>query len=190
MTLPAMIRVFFAVNLPASTKQQLTSFISQLKKKSKLHAIRWIKPENRHITLHFLPEVQTIHLPLLLEKVQAELCGTTEAFTIRLEGVSLFPNPFRPRVITLSVVADTHLINLATAIGKGIQKSNYAIEERPFRPHLTLGRIKYSQGVNLNFLTEYKNHSIENIPVNEIVLFRSEPQPEGSKYMVLEKIML
>ena len=53
-----------------------------------------------------------------------------------------------------------------------------------------MGRIKYAHGVKLDFLSECKTPEIANIPVNEVVLFRSEPQPEGSKYTVLERISL
>ena len=69
-----------------------------------------------------------------------------------------------------------------------MKASNYQSENRPFRAHLTLGRIKHTHA-NLNFLSEFTNTPVaEDILLKEIVLFRSEPQPEGSRYSVLERI--
>lgn len=190
MTLPAVIRIFFAIDLPPLTKEKIGSFIVALKKKSKSNAIRWSKPENLHITLQFLAEVRSEHVSLLVEKVKAELVDWSKNPKLILGALHLFPNPYRPRVIVLDIAPQDELALLSKTIGKGIQSAQYEIENRPFRAHLTLGRIKCPQNVNLGFLSECPPQLTEQIEVNEIVLFRSEPQPEGSAYTVLEKINL
>lgn len=190
MTLPAVIRIFFAIDLPALTKEKIGSFIVALKKKSKSNAIRWSRPENLHITLQFLAEVRSEHVSLLTDKVRAELAGWSKHPVLTLGALQLFPNPYRPRVIVLDIAPQDELVELSKTVGKGIQSAQYEIENRPFRAHLTLGRIKYPQNIDLSFISEFPPQRAEQIVVNEVVLFRSEPQPEGSVYTILEKINL
>jgi len=190
MTLPPVIRVFFAIDLPAAVKEKMAQFISSLKKKSKTHAIRWTRPENLHITLQFLAEVKSEDLPKLINLVRAEVLGAIENATLTFGELRLFPNAYRPRVIVMDVVPQAQLALLSQLIGKNIQSMGYEIDERPFRGHLTLGRIKHAHGVNLHFLEETEKSTFDELPLTEIVLFRSEPLPEGSKYSALERITL
>src|SRR5579885_645675 len=188
MTLPPVIRIFFAIDLPEPAKERLGSYISTLKKKAKTNGIRWTKPENLHITLQFLAEVHSEHLPELVRNVRSRIEGTLQGATLTFGSLHLFPSPYRPRVIVLNVAPQDELTVLSELIGEGIKASNYKIEDRPFRAHLTLGRIKQPQGVNLGFLDDSQPVELEEIDVREIVLFRSEPQPEGSKYTIMEKL--
>jgi len=188
MTLPFVVRVFFAIDLPAATKKKLSNFIGLIKKKSKPHAIRWVKEENLHITLQFLAEVKNDDLPHLINTVREEIEGKVKKMSLAFGALRLFPNPYRPRVIVLDLDPPEVLAELAARIGAGIIRAHYSIDTRPFRGHLTLGRIKQPQGLDLNFLNEFSAPSIESLPLQEVTLFRSQPQPEGSMYSILEKI--
>ncbi|RDI40064.1 RNA 2',3'-cyclic phosphodiesterase [Aquicella lusitana] len=190
MTLPPAIRIFFAIDLPLSAKEKIGSFIGALKKKSKSNAIRWTKPENLHITLQFLAEIKAADLPELVRNVRGRLARLDKSSTIKLGTLHLFPTPYRPRVIVLDVAPQEQLASLAELIGHGIKATGYEVEDRPFRGHLTLGRIKQPQGIQLGFLNEVELPAIEEIELNEVVAFRSEPQPEGSVYTPLERINL
>ena len=190
MTLPQVARVFFAIDLPLSAKETLGAYISKLRKKSRSQPIRWTRPENLHITLQFLAEVKTEDIPILIQNVKKKITNTHRHAPFKLGVPHVFPNPFRPRVIVLEVTPQEDLAELSTLIGHGIQSAEYDIEDRPFRAHLTLGRIKQPQGVDLNFLTEAGEPVLETIAVQEVVLFRSDPLPEGSHYSPLERIPL
>ncbi len=190
MTLPPVIRVFFAIDLPAAVREKISLFIVALKKKSKSHAIRWTRPQNLHVTLQFLAEVKTEDLPVLINKVRGEIVGAFAEASINFGNLRLFPNPYRPRVIVMDVVPQEKLANLSQFIGNSIQSLGYEIDVRPFRGHLTLGRIKHTRGVHLDFLSEVEKPVFEEFALTEVVLFRSEPLPEGSKYSALERIIL
>lgn len=190
MTLPLVVRVFFAVDLPLTIKDKMGSFIGNLKKASKSHAIRWTRPENLHVTLQFLAEVRTEHLPMLIKHVRAQIEDGLRQPQLTFSEPQLFPTAFRPRVIVLSIPQQEELSMLASLVGQGIQAANYPIENRAFRAHVTLGRIKHPHGLNLGFLSEVSMPVIEPITVNEVVLFRSEPHQDGSRYSVLERISL
>lgn len=190
MTLPPVVRVFFAVDLPPPAREKIGRFIENLKQKNRSKAIRWTRPENLHITLQFLAEVRSEHLDKLVAAVREHISGKWQAPGLVLGKPQLFPNPFRPRVIVLDVTPQEDLAVLSGLIGTGIQAAEYAIEDRPFRAHLTLGRIKQPQGVDLRFLTGCMAPDMDEITVKEVVLFRSEPQPDGSRYTVMERIGL
>ena len=190
MTLPPVIRIFFAIDLPQETKREVGRFIGTLKKKSKTNAIRWTKPENLHVTLQFLAEVHSEHLHLLMENVRTNMVGKLKSQALSMGKLHLFPNPYRPRVIVLELDHQEELAALSALIGHGIKATNYEVESRPFRGHLTLGRIKHAQSVNLNFLAEMDQPEITPVTVSEVVLFRSEPEQHGSKYTVMETIAL
>lgn len=159
-----------------------------LKKQSRMHEIRWSRPENLHITLQFLAETHSEHLQTLIKNVRDSMEGAVKRIPLSFGTLQLFPNPYRPRVIVLEVLPQEEWANLSRLIGEGLKASNYALETRPFRAHLTLGRIKQPQNAHLHFLSECAVPEFEKIMVDEVVLFRSEPQPEGSKYSIMERL--
>lgn len=190
MTLPPVIRIFFAIDLSEPVKERIAGLITTLKKASKTHGIRWTRPENLHITLQFLAEMHTEHLPKLMDNVRTRIEATMKRSQFRIGGLQLFPNPYRPRVIVLNVLQQESLLQLSELIGEAIKASEYPIESRPFRAHLTLGRIKQPQGMSLSFLEDCSPPEFEAIDVEEVILFRSEPHSDGSKYSVLERVAL
>jgi RNA 2',3'-cyclic 3'-phosphodiesterase len=166
----------------------LGRYMSLLKKQSHSHGIRWSKPENLHITLQFLGQAHAEKLPELITNVRSRIEGILKTSTVSFGSLHLFPTPYRPRVIVLDIIPQTDLMVLAELIGQGIVATQYEIENRPFRAHLTLGRIKQPKDTNFSFLNECDLPEFEKMAVNEVILFRSEPQPEGSLYTVIEKI--
>jgi len=190
MLLPPVVRVFFAIDLQPAMKEILGGFIADLKRSSKSHSIRWGRPENLHITLQFLAKVQSEHIPTLISEVRNRVVGVVQPDQLVLGNLKLFPNVFRPRVIVMDVVPQGTMAKLSYLIGQGILGANYEIEDRPYRAHLTLGRIKQPQEVNLDFLAKVNMPVIEAVPIEEVVLFRSEPQDQGTRYTAMERIRL
>lgn len=190
MTLPPVIRIFFAIDLPQAAKDKITEMMKTLKKQSRSHGVRWTKPDNLHITLQFLAEVRAEHIPVLITNVRNQVTAANKNPMLTFGAIKIFPDLYRPRVIVLDVIAQDELAELSRLIGEGIKETNYKIESRPFRAHLTLGRIKQPHALNLSFLAGYEVPAFEKLSVNNIALFRSEPQPEGSQYTVLERISL
>lgn len=188
MTYPLVARVFFAIDLPPTNKNDIGKFISELKKKSKSHHIRWTRPENLHITLQFLSEIKGEHIDPLITNVRQAIKEDSRPIHFNFGKLHLFPNPYRPRVIVLEISGQEAMGELAHTIGEAIQATHYPVEARPFRAHLTLGRIKQQHGINLQFLDEVALPALDEVMTKEVILFRSEPQPHGSKYTILERI--
>lgn len=190
MIMPSVVRVFFAIDLPQDVKETIGQFICALKKKSRSKAIRWSQPENLHITLQFLAEVESERLPALVESVKMSMKNVLSHVSLTFGEIHLFPTPFRPRVIVLDVTSQKELAALSAAIGEGVKAAHYEIDRRPFRAHLTLGRIKNPQGVSLRFLSEVEPLVVGELDINEVVLFRSEPCVDGSRYTALERLVI
>ena len=190
MTSPAVVRIFFAIDLLAESKTRLGQLIGSLKKKARSSAIRWTRPENLHITLQFLAKVQTEHVPVILEQVRKKLAESKMPLPrIQIGKLQVFPNPFRPRVIVLEIQPQEPLMQLSNVIGQGILATGYEIDTRPYRAHMTIGRIKHSQHTTVSFLTEFSEFVQEEaLAIGGVTLFRSDPQPEGSQYTALAKL--
>jgi RNA 2',3'-cyclic 3'-phosphodiesterase len=189
MSLPPVIRVFFAVQVPDEIKQQIAAFSLRLREKIQSKVIRWSKIENLHITLQFLAKANSQDLPQLIDCVWQKI-QAVPAFNLQLGDIQLFPHPFRPRVIVLMVLPHEPLATLAGLVAQGLESAHYTLIDKPFRGHLTLGRIKVHDKINLNFITQLKPIVVPPIRVSNVVLFRSEPQPEGSIYTILHKLPL
>ena len=190
MILPPVARVFFAIDISDNMKTRLGDYIDSLKKISKSKSIRWSKPENLHVTLQFLAEVKGEHIEDMIKNVKAELMAAMPPFQIMLRSIHLYPDPHRPRVLGVDVVPTATLTRLSELTGIGIKKTGYEIEVRPFRAHMTIGRIKTAQVSALNFLADAPPPDVGRIDVTEVVLFMSEPHPDGSHYVPLQRIPL
>ena len=182
-----MIRAFFAIDLPSTIKQQIDDFVSDLQQRVKRHAIHWVKQQHLHITLQFLEAIEAKDMPEVIAAVHTEI-KTISAFNLHLGPMELFPTPYRPKIISLVAKPNESLAQLSAAIGRGMTATGYAIETRPFRGHLTLGRINVSHTPFV--LPEIALPAMEDITVRDIVLFRSEPRTDGSRYTLMEHFTL
>lgn len=190
MTLPELIRVFFAVNLNDHQKKCLREWMASLKVAAKSKNLRWTKSTNLHITLQFMPAVRTMDLPRLIQNTEKEIASIKTKIEFELGEIRLFPSPYHPRNMVLNLTPQVELAALSAAIGRGILATNYPIETRPFQGHVTLCRIKQPNLVNLDFLSKATLPDIGKIKVSEVILYRSEPQAEGSVYTPLSSIAL
>lgn len=188
MILPPVIRVFFAVAFSKDITEKLAHYVNDLKERSRSNKFRWTRPENFHVTLQFLAEVKSSDLPTMLEAVHAELCHVSFPLRFHLRGLHLFPDPHRPRVLVVDVAPQAALAECAALVGKGILQCGYQIDKRPFRAHLSLGRIKTVQTTALSFLHQVEPLELPEIVTPEIVLFQSEPHPDGSRYIPLARL--
>jgi 2'-5' RNA ligase len=155
-------------------------------------AVRWVDPANVHLTLQFLGAVPEERLDAVRGAVVAAAAGTPP---LRLEvaGAVAFPGPRRPRVIASGVQGDlAGLSALVASLGRGLGPLGYPPEERPFRPHLTHGRVR--EGRPPRGLGEALAAAAAGPPVawvaDEVVLVRSQLAPGGSRYEPLARCPL
>lgn len=181
-------RIFIAVNLPQKIKEELTDLISTLQKNNQQSFIKWINPENLHITLHFLgylneEEIKKVN-QIMEEKTQPIRCE------LRMINIDAFPNLSRPRVIFIAIeeIGDKRLSNLQKELGIYLEKEGFEIEKRPWQPHLTLARIKNSTpGNKFKFYPVPYSFHLLKFKIRSIDLMESKLERGGAKYKLLLK---
>ncbi len=172
------IRAFFAIALINTVRSELNNIINELHLRKGGDRVRWVRAENLHVTLHFLGNIASDIVPDLLNKVALEL-EDEEIFTCHLTSLDLFPSAKRPRVIALRLGSEKYLIELSDAIKRGVSAFGLPSDPRPFKAHLTLGRLPGTT------YPSTKNVSLDGntpITVSEVLLYQSELHPDGPLY--------
>jgi len=182
------IRAFFAIDLTVTLRTHLTEILAPFKTAHQDISIHWSEPEHFHITLQFIRAFAREDIHLLIENVKHSL-RYSRRFKVKLHELELFPSPRYPRMIAISIEPNEALSVLAKQIGQGILATNYAIEKRPFRPHLTLGRFNKRPPENFSFAEVPAVNDI-NIIINKVFLYESHPQARCSRYLLLHEFNL
>ena len=137
------LRAFIAVPLEEPVRRAAAECICALRERPGGAAVRWVRPENFHVTLRFLGDVAHSAVPHLAACVREQTAGLAP-FALQLDGVQLFPSfpaAGRPRAVVQGVEPEAPLVRLALAVDLGAREAGFEGEKRRFRPHLTLGRL-------------------------------------------------
>lgn len=189
----APIRTFIAIELPNAHHRALSDLQAQLKRERPARYVRWVAPENIHLTLKFLGDVDETKMPAL-QRAVAAACAGIAPFTLTIGGAGAFPNTRRPNVIWVGIGGE---VEMAARLGKKIDDAcaalGFAPEERPFSPHLTLGRVKRDAKPNdRQFVGEMIINTtvgeLGQLRVEHVSVMKSELQPGGSVYTRLAMI--
>jgi len=180
------VRTFVAVEMSEAVRAAAAKVIRQLAKCGA--TVKWVEPENMHLTLKFLGDVGTLEIPDVCRAVE-DAVAEVPGFTFDVAGVGAFPKIERPRTIWLGVTQGAdELAALQKQIEKGLKKLGYPPENRRFSPHLTVGRVKHA-GPELVELSEVikslGDQSVGTTAVDEVTVFSSELTREGPVYQAL-----
>ncbi len=182
------VRAFFAVALDAAARRAAAAWTQRLRERPCGDAVRWVREESLHVTLQFLGDIDPARVSDLVRAVALETAGV-QPFRLQLGSAHLFPSERRPRVVALDLEPQQPLEALAGAVARGVAAAGFALEARPFRAHLTLGRVKRRGAQRLD-VTAPDTVGGEACDVTEAVLFRSELQRSGARYTPLERVPL
>ena len=152
--------------------------------------MRWVCDEGLHCTLAFIGGVEVERLAAIDAALRAAL-AQRGPFSMRAIGVGAFPNTSRPRVVWVGLES-LELAQHAAAIGAALAPLGFEPEERAFRPHLTLGRVRSSPGAR-ELGEALRRHSQDDFGVTKVeavVLYRSQLGPGGSRYTPLSTVPL
>jgi 2'-5' RNA ligase len=182
----ARIRAFFAIELSEPARRAAAELAAALRARPGGDAVRWVRPEALHVTLRFLGDVAPAQVEPLLAQVRAQSEGLAP-FQLRLGAPGSLPASRRPRVLLLELEPAAPLAALARAVERGVVAAGCAPEARPFRGHLTLGRVTgRSAPPSLAGLAA----ALAAFDVTESVLLASELHPSGSRYTPLGRVPL
>ena len=182
-------RTFIAIKVPIS--EQTAEFIEDIKDELTNEKIRWVDTQNLHLTLYFLGDTKENLIEEIGDKLEFQLKGFKE-FNIICKGVGLFRNIHNPKVLWLGINNSTELNELKNQVNNVVEELRYPKEERNFKPHLTLGRMKYIKKKDTlqDVLSQYENADIQEFKIDEVIFYESELTPGGAIYKVLRKIAL
>jgi len=182
----ASIRSFVAIDISDEIRDGLDKIIAELK--PKVHDVRWVKVKGIHLTLKFLGNVAESMIPSL-RAVLEEAAQTAKPFDVEIKGLGAFPNPRRARVVWVGVEESSGALGeLAGRIEKGMKPLGFKPENRPFHPHLTIGRTRRDgrPGKGLaDMIEKYQSRAVGKFTASEITLFRSDLKPTGAVYSKL-----
>lgn len=183
-------RSFLAIPFGSFYSEELSSIVDDLKSRQ-IHA-KWVRTEEVHLTLHFFGYLTADEI----ESIEKTLHGPLEGlkpFQLNLKEIGGFPSLRRPRVLWIGFGEGVdRLQNLKAATDSALRSIKVPIEERPFKAHLTLARLKaglHKDGREL--LSDLINFQCDRpFRVGEVVLFKSVLTSKGPIYSRLHTFKL
>jgi 2'-5' RNA ligase len=174
------VRTFVAVEIPAEVKSHASRLISRLDVTAA--KVKWVAPTDMHWTLKFLGDVDLLEIPQVCQAV-ARAVEAFKPFDVEARGAGAFPDVHNPRTVWIGMgTGGAAMIALHDAIDRELAALGYRSENRRFRPHLTIGRVRRSpEGSNeLGRLIQASADFESGLStVYEVVVFSSELGPAG-----------
>jgi 2'-5' RNA ligase len=183
------VRCFVAIELPEEVKSGVGRLQATLREAAPRADVHWTAPAGLHVTLQFLGEVRGVHVPAVCDALTQ--AGARHApKPLEVATVDAFPTPSRPRVIVAGIAGD--LAGLVADVGSALAPVGYPPETRPFRAHVTLGRVRRPGplGPLTGAIAGLGRARPGAWTATEVVLFRSHLRPTGSVYEPLARVPL
>lgn len=181
-------RTFISVELPDEVKKNITELVNELKTTEA--SVKWVEAENLHITLKFLGWVEDRKVDNLIDLTTKAVAGAG-SFKAKFEGLGTFPEGKRPRVIWVGTAEGRDkLCNLAKALEETLSKAGFLSEEKEFKPHITIGRVKEKKGVDKlkEKIKGIKDAKFGEALVDRIYIMKSTLTPKGPIYEKIKSI--
>ena len=185
------VRAFIAIHLNEALQKELAAAQKSLPLGP---AVRWTRPEQIHLTLKFLGEIPAESAEELAASLRRG-CETLAPFSLRFDGLGCFPNHKKPRIVWVGLGGDLEALQeLFRRVDYECVTLTGRSEDRPFTPHLTLGRVKDTHARELQRIgTALQTAKISlrgEWTVREVSLMRSELTPKGAIHTELAQIEL
>lgn len=182
-------RCFVSIELPGALKRDIDGAVGLLREGKP--DVKWVSAENLHITLKFLGETAEDTVRRLEEEFSA-VAGRHSSFRLGLRGMGLFPDDRRPRVVWIDITDTEELRKLQEEVEERAISNGYKKEDRPFSPHLTIGRVRSfaRKDYLLGAMEAIKQKDFGNIEVSAFSLMKSDLKPAGAQYTKLSEFHL
>jgi 2'-5' RNA ligase len=185
----ATIRAFVAVNLSVPTLRAVAELQTALRAPlAKELRVAWVPPANLHLTLKFLGDIQQESAAAIGAALERGL-GERAPFEVRAGGVGAFPDEARPRVLWVGLTDEGGaLARLAADVETWLEALGFPREARPFRPHLTIGRVKDGHTSVAAAFAPHRETSFGTSSIREVVLYESRLRARGAEYVALRRV--
>jgi len=186
MTEAGAIRAFLAIEPPETVRQAMAVVQNRLKY-CVSGAISWVRPEGIHLTLKFFGNIAETDIDRISAAVEP-VAARFAPLDLQVRRVGLFPDSRRPRVIWLGLEGDVSALKaLQEEADRGLERYGFSREDRPFRAHLTLARIKSPRGLTGldRIMKKSEVYEAGRFRAEGLTLFRSDLTPQGAIYSKL-----
>lgn len=182
-------RIFIALKVDPG--EFLLRMISRFKSGLSKENIKWTNTDNIHITLAFLGDTEEKMIKEL-DSMLKDKCEGSGRFELILKGAGVFRSLSDPRIIWTGIEQSEEIISLNALIINGLKGLKIKLEDRPFNPHLTIGRIKHLNDKEIlkSLIEQFQNTEIQVVQVNEVILYESILLQSGPIYKPLSKFHL
>jgi 2'-5' RNA ligase len=173
-------RLFAAIPVTEPARLEVVTLLERLRQTG--WPVRWVGDEGVHVTLKFFGEVATERLEVIAEAVRIAGQGTSQ-LPLRLHELGAFPSRQRARILYVGLEAPAALELLQDRIERGGEALGFTPEGAPFRPHITLGRLREGQRCPKHALDDLEG-SFEQLAFtgDQVVLYESILTPHGPRY--------
>lgn len=187
-------RTFIAVDFPKETLNKIHEIINYFKSQTPNKALKWVSTDNLHLTLKFLGEISPDNLSQVKNIITTSLCNQT-AFDIGIEGLGMYPNACKPRVIWLGITNSGPLVAIHNKLDTALKAVDIQPERRDYSPHLTIARVRRKADSDIvraigETMSQFKVDSLGTIRIDKVCLYQSKLTPEGPIYTPLLSVPL
>ena len=186
-------RSFISLNISSDTKEEFYKIQNKVKKnidESQVNRIRWEKNDKFHMTLFFLGDVPTEKIKEISYELQSVSSdGQTNGILFKANSINAFPNLKYPRVLIVELInEDEKAIELYDNIKQVLLQFDFKPDKK-FHPHITLGRVKKNQKINLVELADKISFNLS-FTINNFYLMESKLDYRGSVYKIIKRFPL
>jgi len=177
-------RLFIAIEISPDVRAALAALLKEFR--AIAPQVKWVRPENMHITLKFLGETDSSKLSAMQGALSA--IRSSQPVTLHFRGLGFFPNEKRAKVFWAGMDTSPNLPTLAAEIDQATHKLGFPLEERPFAPHLTLARFQ-PPGLPPKLAAaaqESASRDFGSLVAREFHLIESKLKPAGAEYTTLQ----
>lgn len=188
-------RLFIALDLAIPVVEQLVVFqeeIQEMLADQDDVRVRWTSPENIHLTMKFLGDTEEALVPMLRETLGV-LVKPLFPFEVEAKGIGVFPSAKKPRIIWsgFDEQSEEVLSLLQQALERDLEELGFEKEDRPFRPHVTLGRVKSRSRPDFTDVgDDLGEQSFGKSYIKDVILYESKLGSEGPTYTVIDRFAL
>lgn len=181
-------RAFIAIEASPEVRAAVASLVDELE--GRVPKVRWVAPENLHITLRFLGHTDERILQGLTDELKA-MVARCAPFRLEFRGIGLFPSPRRARVMSALIAKPPReLEELYRSVESAVGHHGFPEERRTFKPHLTFARLRAPSAGLPKIQSELENRELGHASVDEVIVFESVLKRTGAVYRALARLPL
>lgn len=182
------IRLFIGIPIPVN--ESFTNLLFDLHKQFGNSEIKWLNTSQLHLTLKFIGEVPVFYL----NSIESLVCSSIDnikPFNLIIKNIGFFGSPV-PKLVWAGIQSDEVLKKCFYNIDNNLQELGIKKEMKEYKPHITLGRIKFmDKKIKVyDIITRYSNEVICKMKVGKVELIKSTLNQSGPEYKILKTFNL